>query len=94
MRYILPNASSSARAHVWRARVQHRGGWKEVVKAHVQALISPNFAKSANLSSLTQQFCISFDDNEIDISGAQNGVMWSVGRLSSVVEERAFVDVS
>ena len=34
------------------------------------------------LSSLTQQFCTRFDNNEINISGAQNGMMWSVGHLS------------
>ena len=33
-----------------------RGGWKRVIKAHVQALIASNFAESANFSSLTQQF--------------------------------------
>ena len=33
-----------------------RGGWKEVIKTHMQMLITPNFAESANLSSLTQQF--------------------------------------
>ena len=71
-----------------------RGGWKEVIKTHVQALIGPNFAESANLSSLTQRFCTSFDGNEIDISGAQNGVIWSAGHLSRVLEEWAFVDVS
>ena len=45
---------------------------------HVQVLIGPNFAESVNLSLLTQRFCTSFDGNEIDISGAQNGVIWSV----------------
>ena len=59
----------------------------------MQAIIGPNFSESVNLSSLTQQFCTSFDGNEIDISGAQNCVIWSVGHLSSVLEERAFVDV-
>lgn len=34
-----------------------------------------------------------FDCNEIDISGAQNGVVCSIGHLSSVLEERAFVDI-
>ena len=42
------------------------------------------------LSSLTQQVCKRLDSNEIDISGTQNGVMWSVG---CILEERAFVDV-
>ena len=60
----------------------------------MQALIGPNFAESANLSSLTQQFCVSFDGNEIDVSGTQNGVMWSVGHLSCVLEEWAFVEIS
>ena len=56
----------------------------------MQVLIGPNFAESANLSSLTQQFRTRFDNNEIDISGAQNGVMWSVGHydLSCILEER------
>ena len=66
----------------------------EVIKTHVQALIGQNFAESVNLSSLTGRFCKSFDDNEINISGAQNGVMWSVWHLSSVLEEWAFMDVS
>ena len=50
----------------------------------MQALhvIGTNFAESANLSSLTQRFCTSFDGNEINISGAQSGVMWSVGHRS------------
>ena len=33
-----------------------RGGWKEVIKTHLQTLITPNFAESVNLSSLTQWF--------------------------------------
>ena len=38
--------------------VTPREGWKEVIKIHVQTLITPNFAESANLhvSSLTQRF--------------------------------------
>ena len=74
--------------------MRSRGGCKEVIKTHVQALIGPNFAESANLGSLTQQFCTSFDGNELDVSGAQNGVIWSVWHLSSVLEEWAFVDVT
>ena len=50
----------------------------------MQALIGTNFTA----------IFTSFDGNEIDISGAQNGVMWSVGHLSSVLEEQTFVVVS
>ena len=60
----------------------------------MQALIGTNFTEPANLRSLTQRFYMSFDGNEIDISGIQNGVIWSVEHLSSVLEERAFMDVS
>ena len=77
----------------WRAHHPARGGWKGVIKTHLLALIGPNFAESANLSLLTQQFCASFDGNEIDISGAQNGVMWSLEHFSCVLEEWTFVDV-
>ena len=61
----------------------------------MKALIGSNFAVSANcVSKLKFADTASFDSNEMDISGAQNGVIWSVRHLSSVLEERAFVDVS
>ena len=42
-----------------------RGGWKEVIKTHVLALISPNFAESVNLSLLTQQNFASYQQAKI-----------------------------
>ena len=55
-----------------------RGGWKEVIKTHVQALIGPNFAESVNLSSLTEQIWTSVDGDEIDITGAPIDVTWGI----------------
>ena len=73
-----------------------RGGWKELIKTACASINWPKFHWVSELCSLTQQFCTSFDGNEveIDISGARNGVIWSVGHLSSVLEKRAFMDVS
>ena len=67
-----------------------------IIKIACASINWPKFHWVSKLCSLTQQFCTSFDGNEveIDISGAQNGVIWSVGHLLSVLEKRAFMDVS